>query len=118
MKYAVRINYRQGGSRYVKWCDNYWHETSNNPHTYYELEEARDVMYKLRDHYCYNLDLVDENGKLIENVNWVKKVTTTYDDTIAPNKYQPMKPKAEKKMFKLNSSILSKGLKKFGNKKW
>ena len=99
-QYIVQIEHKNGGVRYIDWCNNRWYgTTATKPLPSYTMEQAEEVAKQLESHYVYKVDIVDANGKIVKHINWLLK---------------PKKEKKQKKsLFKLNKNVL-KNVKKFG----
>lgn len=109
--YIVRVNYKSGKHRYIEWCDECWYGTTPiKPMPKFTLEQAHTVCEQMKNHYSYNLDIINEDEVIIEHVNWLmpkSKVNPKTDE----------QPKEKKKsFFSLNKGML-KNSKRFGRLK-
>ena len=53
---------RKKSGRYIVWCDDCWYETSDCPHPFFTKEQAEKIVKQMRNHYCYDAYIEDENG--------------------------------------------------------
>lgn len=113
--YSVRINRKNGNSKFVLFCDDHWYEVRTNNVPNYTMERAIEVTEQLKNHYCYNLDIVDKDGNVVKHVAWIKEKHKPHDvnhaTTIVTDKGQ------KKCVFSLNTKSLLKVSKKFGGLK-
>lgn len=66
VKYTVRINYKNGSHRFVKWCDEHWFETTHEPRYDYTLQEAQRICWLMRKHYVSNIAILGTDGSAKE----------------------------------------------------
>lgn len=106
--YIVRVNYKGAKSRYIEWCDEHWYRTTHiRPLPKYTLEQAKAVCEQMRDHYSYNMDILDENDVVVEHINWLQSKKQL--KTVQTNETAPVK----RSFFSLNKGLL-KNSKLFG----
>lgn len=54
--YSVQI---KATGKYVKYCDDCWYETSNEPWRMYSKEEAEKIAHQMKQHYVYEVIISD-----------------------------------------------------------
>lgn len=77
--YSVQI---KATGKYVKYCDDCWYETSNEPWNMYSKEEAEKIAHQMKKHYVYEVVISDGDketytmgGKITKNPVQVEKKT-------------------------------------------
>lgn len=114
--YSVRINRKDGNSKFVLFCDNHWYEVRTNNVPNYTMERAIEVTEQLKNHYCYNLDIVDGDGNVVKHVAWVKEKHNPFNAIEKATSI--VTSNGEKKcVFSLNTKSLLNVSKKFGGLK-
>ena len=97
VKYIVRINYKNGSHRFVKWCDERWFESTHEPAYILSKQQAEQICFLMGKHYMKDLTIMGTDGSEqamgFANRNKSKQVS-------APKK------KAKKSIFSLNKSML------------
>ena len=99
--YAVKI-VKTG--RYINWFNAQWYDTTANDTPKFTYDEAKKVTEQMKNHYCYDMDIVGEDGS-IENVCHLKSLRRAKAIKRAMQK-QAEQP-ATKSLFKVNSGMLS-----------
>ena len=95
-KYTIRINYKNGSHRFVKWCDEHWFESTNNPNYVYNVEQAEEICWLMSKHYVSNLTIIGTDGSTKEMGLLNRKY----------NKHKTiMEEKPKKSIFSLNMSM-------------
>lgn len=67
--YSIKIN-KTG--RYVKYCDDSWYETIDEPVRLFTKKEAEDVAKKLKRHYVYDVTITDGTETIVSGRETVK----------------------------------------------
>ena len=128
MKYAVlaKQNEKKDG-RYIQFCDDCWYDGVPYPLYKFTLEEAHRIAGQMKNHYCYVIEIIGEDGVVAEKINWIKMKTFTYvknpkpatvtvnapSTEIAPVQTDEKKP-LKKPNIKFNKALMLKNRKKFG----
>ena len=120
MKYAVlaKQNEKKDG-RYIQFCDDCWYDGVPYPLYKFTLEEAHRIAGQMKNHYCYVIEIIGEDGVVAEKINWIKTpkpatVTVNVPSTeIAPVQTVENKP-LKKPNIKFNKALMLKNRKKFG----
>lgn len=128
MKYAVlaRQNERKDG-RYIQFCDDRWYDAVPWPLHKFTMDEAHRIAEQMKNHYCYVIEIIDQNNVVVEKINWLKVKTvpkvnigTPVNSTVAVQVNDtentvadPTKP-LKRPNIKFNKTSMLKNLKRFG----
>lgn len=97
VKYTVRINYKSGNHRFVKWCDEHWFESTHEPVYIFSEQQAEQICFLMGKHYIKDLTILGTDGSEqamgLANRKKNKQVS-------AP------KEEVKKSIFSLNKSML------------
>lgn len=63
--------------RYIKWCDESWYETSNEPWAKFPIEEAQKVVTRLRRHYVFDA-FIEGHDKAPKPITKPKKMILSF----------------------------------------
>ena len=123
MKYAVlaKQNEKKDG-RYIQFCDDCCYDGFPYPLYKFTLEEAHRIAEQMKNHYCYVIEIIGEDGVVAEKINWIKMKTTPKSGTVTVNApsteiapVQTVENKLLKKPnIKFSKALMLKNLKKFG----
>ena len=128
MKYAVlaKQNEKKDG-RYIQFCDDCWYDGVSYPLYKFTLEEAIRIAGHMKNHYCYVIEIIGEDGVVAEKINWIKAKTFTYVKNPKPATATVNVPSTEispvqtvenkllkKPNIKFNKALMLKNRKKFG----
>ena len=128
MKYAVlaKQNEKKDG-RYIQFCDDCCYDGFPYPLYKSTLEEAHRIAEQMKNHYCYVIEIIGEDGVVAEKINWLKMKTFNYVKTPKPATVTVNEPSAEissvqtvenkllkKPNIKFSKALMLKNLKKFG----
>lgn len=128
MKYAVlaKQNEKKDG-RYIQFCDDCCYDGFPYPLYKFTLEEAHRIAEQMKNHYCYVIEIIGEDGVVAEKINWLKMKTFNYVKTPKPATVTVNEPSAEissvqtvenkllkKPNIKFSKALMLKNLKKFG----
>ena len=128
MKYAVlaKQNKKKDG-RYIQFCDDCCYDGFPYPLYKFTLEEAHRIAEQMKNHYCYVIEIIGEDGVVAEKINWLKMKTFNYVKTPKPATVTVNEPSAEissvqtvenkllkKPNIKFSKALMLKNLKKFG----
>ena len=128
MKYAVlaKQNEKKDG-RYIQFCDDCCYDGFPYPLYKFTLEEAHRIAEQMKNHYCYVIEIIGEDGVVAEKINWLKMKTFNYVKTPKPTTVTVNEPSAEissvqtvenkllkKPNIKFSKALMLKNLKKFG----
>lgn len=128
MKYAVlaKQNEKKDG-RYIQFCDDCCYDGFPYPLYKFTLEEAHRIAEQMKNHYCYVIEIIGEDGIVAEKINWLKMKTFNYVKNPKPATVTVNAPSAEissaqtadnkllKKLnIKFSKALILKSLKKFG----
>lgn len=97
VKYTVRINYKSGNHRFVKWCDEQWFETTHKPNYTLSMHQAEQICFLMGKHYVKNMSILGTDGSTKE-MGWANR-----------NNRKPTmveKEKVRKNLFSLNKAML------------
>ena len=128
MKYAVlaKQNEKKDG-RYIQFCDDCCYDGFPYPLYKFTLEEAHRIAEQMKNHYCYVIEIIGEDGVVAEKINWLKMKTFNYVKNPKPATVTINEPSAEissvqtlenkllkKPNIKFHKALMLKNLKKFG----
>ena len=128
MKYAVlaKQNEKKDG-RYIQFCDDCCYDGFPYPLYKFTLEEAHRIAEQMKNHYCYVIEIIGEDGVVAEKINWLKMKTFNYVKNPKPATVTVNAPSAEissaqtadnkllkKPNIKFSKALMLKNLKKFG----
>lgn len=128
MKYAVlaKQNEKKDG-RYIQFCDDCCYDGFPYPLYKFTLEEAHRIAEQMKNHYCYVIEIIGEDGVVAEKINWIKMKTFNYVKNPKPATVTVNVPSAEiasvqtlenkllkKPNIKFSKALMIKNLKKFG----
>lgn len=128
MKYAVlaKQNEKKDG-RYIQFCDDCCYDGFPYPLYKFTLEEAHRIAEQMKNHYCYVIEIIGEDGVVAEKINWLKMKTFNYVKNPKPATVTVNEPSAEissvqtvenkllkKPNIKFSKALILKNLKKFG----
>ena len=128
MKYAVlaKQNEKKDG-RYIQFCDDCCYDGFPYPRYKFTLEEAHRIAEQMKNHYCYVIEIIGEDGVVAEKINWLKMKTFNYVKNPKPATVTVNEPSAEissvqtvenkllkKPNIKFSKALMLKNLKKFG----
>lgn len=128
MKYAVlaKQNEKKDG-RYIQFCDDCCYDGFPYPLYKFTLEEAHRIAEQMKNHYCYVIEIIGEDGVVAEKINWLKMKTFNYVKNPKPATVTVNAPSAEissaqtadnkllkKPNIKFSKALILKNLKKFG----
>ena len=123
MKYAVLAKQNENtDGRYIQFCDDCWYDGVSYPLYKFTLEEAIRIAGQMKNHYCYVIEIIGEDGVVAEKINWIKTpkpatVTVNVPSTeIAPVQTVENKP-LKKPNIKINKALMLKTYQKFGRYK-
>ena len=70
MKYAVlaKQNEKKDG-RYIQFCDDCCYDGFPYPLYKFTLEEAHRIAEQMKNHYCYVIEIIGEDGVVAEKIN-------------------------------------------------
>lgn len=63
--YSIKINYKDKSHRYLLWCNDHWYGTQLHDLTKFTKEEVVRISGQLKNHYVYDFEVLDENGKVM-----------------------------------------------------
>ena len=101
--YAVKI-IKTG--KYILWCDECWYETTTDSTPKYSYDRAREITEQMKTHYCYDLDIVSNDGK-VENVCHLASLRRKKAIKAALESQQA-ETGAKKKFFSMNCGMMNK----------
>lgn len=128
MKYAVlaKQNEKKNG-RYIQFCDDCCYDGFPYPLYKFTLEEAHRIAEQMKNHYCYVIEIIGEDGVVAEKINWLKMKTFNYVKNPKPATVTVNAPSGEissaqtadnkllkKPNIKFSKALILKNLKKFG----
>ena len=128
MKYAVlaKQNEKKDG-RYIQFCDDCCYDGFPYPLYKFTLEEAHCIAEQMKNHYCYVIEIIGEDGVVAEKINWLKMKTFNYVKNPKPATVTVNEPSNEfssvqtvenkllkKPNIKFSKALMIKNLKKFG----
>ena len=128
MQYAVlaKQNEKKDG-RYIQFCDDCCYDGFPYPLYKFTLEEAHRIAEQMKNHYCYVIEIIGEDGVVAEKINWLKMKTFNYVKNPKPATVTVNAPSAEissaqtadnkllkKPNIKFSKALILKNLKKFG----
>ena len=128
MKYAVlaKQNEKKDG-RYIQFCDDCCYDGFPYPLYKFTLEEAHRIAEQMKNHYCYVIEIIGEDGVVAEKINWLKMKTFNYVKNPKPATVTVNAPSAEissaqtadnkllkKPNIKFSKALILKNFKKFG----
>lgn len=128
MKYAVlaRQNERKGG-RYVQFCDDRWYDGVPWPLYRFTMDEAHRIAEQMKNHYCYVIEIIDQNNVVVEKINWLNVKTvpkvnigTPVNATVevqvndTENTVADITKPLKRPNIKFNKTSMLKNLKRFG----
>lgn len=128
MKYAVlaKQNEKKDG-RYIQFCDDCCYDGFPYPLYKFTLEEAHRIAEQMKNHYCYVIEIIGEDGVVAEKINWLKMKTFNYVKNPKPATVTVNAPSAEiasvqtvenkplkKPNIKFSKALILKNIKKFG----